>query len=597
MGARMKKKISLKLNMILHHWLFWLGIFTFIGIILRSLPSIFNAAWGVDFGIYYGLTNSFIESKELITSYNGWGLSYNYFPVLYAITGFVHWVTGIEVIALMPRIAPVIGGLTIPIFYFITKELTKNKRISLLAAGLLSVSTFHVYQTSHAAPLTVGHFFMMLSMYLFIKYIKNQKYLLPLGISTVLLILSHHFTTYFFLISITFMMFYYTADQKILSKHILHILFYVGFAATIAFSYWGFIATPVYHYFMTISFLSAPIIIAIFYAFIFFGVLSISVLKKYKKSLIPKIQMPTLSKERKLILIISLLCIAAVITIFTGIPGVYIPMTPLAILYSIPMIVLIGFALSGISSLESISGNLLIKGWIIAIGLSFIYSICSGTLLPDRHLEYLIVPLCIPAALTLNEFIEEYREIKIKNLINTYTQPMLSKHRKKKIALFVSIFILFITNMITAYPTIDALNSIDERVSDPCINSLEWMKGNISNTSVIASDHRISMLVWAEGLDITYGNINETWEADNISDCIDEILKLNISYVIIDDIMRENVINVDVGKYYHFTNQSYDKFKKEPFELVYRNATINNQNIETHWIEIYKLNRSFLPAI
>ena len=174
---------------------------------------------------------------------------------------------------------------------------------------------------------------------------------------------------------------------------------------------------------------------------------------------------------------------------------------------------------------------------------------------------------------------------------------MLLKHRKKKIVLFVSIFILFVTNMITAYPTINALNSIDERVSDPCINSLDWMKGNISNASVIASDHRISMLVWAEGFGITYGNINETWEANNLSDCLDEIIKLNISYIIIDDIMRDNVINVDVGKYYHFTNQSYDKFKTEPFELVYRNATINNQNIETHWIEIYKINRSLLPAV
>ena len=593
----MKKKISINIKMIVHHWLFWLGIFTFIGIILRSLPTFFNAAWGADFGIYYGLTNSLIGSKELITSYNGWGLSYNYFPVLYAITGFVHWITGIEVITLMPRIAPIIGGLTIPIFYFITKELTKNQRISLLAAGLLSVSTFHVYQTSHAAPLTIGHFFMMLSMYLFIKYIKNQKYLLPLSISTVLLILSHHFTTYFFLISITFMLFYYTADHKALSKHILHILFFVGFAATIAFSYWGFIATPVYNYFMTISFLTAPIIIAIFYAFIFLGVLLISVLKKYKKSFIPKIEIPKLSKERKIIFIIIFISIAACISIFTGIPGVYIKLTPLAILYSIPMIVLFGFAISGISSLNSISGKPLLKGWIIAIGLSFIYSICSGTLLPDRHLEYLIVPLCIPAALTLNEFIEEYREIKIKNLINTYTQPMLLKHRKKKIVLFVSIFILFVTNMITAYPTINALNSIDERVSDPCINSLDWMKGNISNASVIASDHRISMLVWAEGFGITYGNINETWEANNLSDCLDEIIKLNISYIIIDDIMRDNVINVDVGKYYHFTNQSYDKFKTEPFELVYRNATINNQNIETHWIEIYKINRSLLPAV
>ena len=592
----MIKKDSVNIKMILHHWMFWLGIFTLIGIILRSLPSLFNAAWGIDFGIYYGLTNSFVETKELINSYNGWGLSYNYFPVLYAITGFVHWVTGIEVIALMPRIAPIIGGLSIPIFYFITYELTKNQRISLLAAGLLSVSTFHVYQTSHAAPLTVGHFFMMLSMYFFIKYIKNHKYLIPLCASTVLLILSHHFTTYFFLISITFMLFYYTSKQKVLSKHIFHILFFVGFAATIAFSYWGFFATPVYKYFMNKMFLSAPYIIAIFYAFIFFGVLFISICKKYNV-MMPRLKVTSLSKEKKIILIFVLIFTSASLSIFTGIPGVYVTLTPLAILYSIPMIVLIGFAISGLSSLRLIPGELLLKGWMVAIGLSFIYSLCSGTMLPDRHLEYLIVPLCIPAALTLNEFIDEYKEIKIKNIFSTYTQPMLTKYHMKKIVVFTSIFILFISNMITAYPTIDALQTIDERVSDPCINSLEWMQGNITNSSIIASDHRISMLLWAEGFGITYGQINDTWDAENLSTCLEEILRLNISYVIIDDIMKDNVINVDVGKYYYFTNNSYNKFREKPFELVYRNATLNNQKVETHWIEIYKINQSCLPAL
>lgn len=591
----MRVNLTENLKMILHHWVFWLGFITLIGILLRSLPSILNAAWGVDFGIYYGLTNSMIESKELINPYDGWGSSYQYFPVLYAITGFLHFITGIKVLTLMPKIAPIIGGLTIPLYYFIAYRLSHSKKIALLSAGLLSVSTFHVYQTSHAAPLTVGHFFMMLSMYFFIRFIKDQKYLIPLIISTGLLILSHHFTTYFYLISITFMLFYYTANKKIMSKHILHIIFYIGLAATLAFGYWGLIATPVYTSFMNKMILPAPVTIALFYAFIFGGVCFISIWKKYDITPLSKLIPLSIPREKKIVLLILLISTLAIIGSYTGIPGVYVSLTPLAIVYSIPMIVLIGFALAGISLLPTLKGEPFIKGWIVAIGLSFIYALFSGSLLPDRHLEYLIVPLCIPAALTLYEFYEESKDFKIWDLIHAYTSPAILNNYKKKIALISVISLLFLSNMITAYPTINALNTLDERVSDPCINCLEWMQGNISNTSVIASDHRISMLMWAEGFGITFGQTNLTWTTENVSDCLFELKQLNITHIIIDDIMRENVINIDIGKYYYFTNESYEKFQTEPFELIYRNATLDNQELENHWVEIYKINYSALP--
>ena len=586
---------STKMSLLIHHWLFWLMIITFIGIFLRMLPSLLNAAWGVDFGIYYGLTNSFIETKEFINFYDGWGSSYQYFPVLYTITGVVHWITGIEVIQLMPKIAPILGGLTIPIFYFIVKDLIGNKRIAILASALLSVSTFHVYQTSHAAPLTVGHFFMMLSFYFFIKYVKDQKYIIPLFFSTVLLILSHHFTTYFYLISITFMVFYYTTEKHVRSKHLYHLLFYIGLAATLAFGYWGFIATPVFGFFTNKMFLPPTVIILLFYAFIFSGVLFIRFWKKQYPDFLQRQFFKNYSKEKTITIMVLLIGILSIIVSITGLPGVKASLTPLALILSIPMMFLISFGIAGFSFLKAQKGHAFVKGWIIGIFISFLYAIVSGGLFPDRHLEYLIVPLCIPAALTLNEFIKDYQDSRIKNIFNKYTPSMQTVHRKKKIALIGSIIILFISNMIVAYPTIDSLEHIDERVSDPCINCLDWMQGNMSNSSVIASDHRILMLTWATGFDMPLGEYNITktiWTANNSSACFEELQRLKINHVIIDDIMFEKVINVDDGHYYYFNNNSYEKFLKPPFELIYRNATLNNQLVEEHWIEIYKVNYS-----
>ncbi len=582
-----------------HRWILPLLIVTAVAILLRSIPALLNAAWGVDFGIYYGLTNSFVETKSLINPYNGWGSSYQYFPVLYAITGFAHMITGIETIQLLPKIAPIFGGLTIPILYLIVNELFKDRNIALLSAVLLSTATFHVYQTSHAAPLTIGHFFMMISLFFFIKFIKNSSYILPLLGSTALLIMSHHFTMYFYIISITFMLFAYAIYHSSLWKKSYYLLAYVLTASTAAFMYWIFIATPVYDGFMNGRlFVSSPFIILLYYLSIILGFTVCKYSKEIKEHL-PSFNLiqSSLSLSKKIIIIFAILLLASLIGIKTGIPGVYISLTPIAVAYSIPMILLASFSLAGLSILKEKNGGYLVQGWILSLIGSFLFSVLSAKLMPDRHLEYLIVPLCIPASLSIRYLLHNHGTFDVKSILTEQKiihPPHSFKAHVQTIAIPVIVGSLVIANTMAAYPTIDALDSLDERVSDPCISVLDWMDGNVSNTSVIASDHRLSMLCWANGFNITYGKTNITWYDSNTSACLIELSKLNVTHVLIDDIMREKVVNVDVGKYYHMENASYDKFKEKSFTLIYRNATYNDQMEEIHWIELYKINYSYL---
>jgi hypothetical protein len=102
------------------------------------------------------------------------------------------------------------------------------------------------------------------------------------------------------------------------------------------------------------------------------------------------------------------------------------------------------------------------------------------------------------------------------------------------------------------------------------------------------------MLCWANGYNITYGETNITWYGENTSQCLLELYQLNVTHILIDDIMRTNVVNVDVGKYYHMTNESYDKLKEKPFTLIYRNSTSNEQFEEIHWIELYEIDYTFI---
>jgi hypothetical protein len=75
-----------KLKKLSRNWVFWLIVITSFAIFIRSIPAWTNAAWGADFGIYYGLTNSLVRTGELFNQYSGWGGSYQYFPVLYSVT-------------------------------------------------------------------------------------------------------------------------------------------------------------------------------------------------------------------------------------------------------------------------------------------------------------------------------------------------------------------------------------------------------------------------------------------------------------------------------------------------------------------------------
>jgi hypothetical protein len=65
--------------------------------------------------------------------------------------------------------------------------------------------------------------------------------------------------------------------------------------------------------------------------------------------------------------------------------------------------------------------------------------------------------------------------------------------------------------------------------------------------------------------------------------------------VVVDSIMRNHVVHIGFdGKKSFMTNDSYNKFLEQPFELLYRNASFNNALEEIYWTEVYQVNWSFI---
>lgn len=605
-----------KLHEMTKNWHFQLIIITFIAIIIRSIPAWTNAAWGCDFGIYYGLTNSLVKNQVLFNPYYGWGTSYQYFPVLYAITGIAHWITGIDVLIIMPKLAPIFGGLSIFIFYFVVQKLVGERKIALLSSLFFAVMPFHVYQTSHASPLTLGHFFMMLSIFLFIKFREKHIYIVPLFISTTLLIMSHHLTTYFFLITLIFVVFVENANKQTWMPTLKKDILYILSSSAMIFSYWIIIATPVYESFMKGGLklgplhLSSNVSIILFYTMFFSMFLIILIKRKFNLFTEKKQPSVKLAIIRFFIVTITVFSVMGFFT-FVKIPWTNFSFTPLSILYSTPLILIFAFGFAGVRSTRFIENGSFIRGWLIAILISLTFGLVtnSSTILPHRHFEYLMAPLSIVSILGIRLIFLDINYDRIYSSFNKHLSFRKSSKFffKKSIMLpkrtipYVAVILFLVTaNAVTVYPSHVALNASYEVITEEDFSVIDWMERNCDkNTSIIASDHRLARVTEAVGFNTTMDESSIIWICEDFSGCMKELEGIGknhsrITHIIIDDIIKEKVVHVGFGKIFYMTNESYEKFSFQPFELMYRNATFNEEMIEIRWTEVYSVNWTFI---
>jgi len=579
-------------------WYFWLILITALAIILRSIPAWTNAAWGSDFGIYYGLTKAFLNTGSLINTYNGWGGTYQYFPILYIVTGAAHWLTGLDLLAIMPKIAPIFGGLTVLILYYIVYELLKRRDIALLAAAFLAVAPFHVYQTSHAAPLTMGHFFMLLSLYLYLKYLHNNRYLLPLIASTVLLIMSHHLTTYFYLITLLGITIIQSINTPLpdLKRQVI----YASTCSLMAFIYWFTVAVPVFNVYLGRNILGSPWALVGIYYLAFFGLLLTFTnprLQAWHQAQVRKKERTTSRKRAGILFAGTLICLltAMLVFFFIPFPVSILRMNTTTLLYSIPVIIFCGISALGFEYLKELEGRKIIQGWFFAIFISFLFAFLTGdvNLFPDRHIEYLMVPMSIIAAYGLYRFFN--------NKFRVPTLPSLSLQKiphRQWLFVGVTVFII-LTNGMAVYPAKNSIGGINETISAPSLNAIQWMDEHLDkNQTMVASDLRLSKLAWADGFNTTFETTNEMWYCVQWHDCLQEMkgneTRGRITTIIIDDVMKTSVVNLALLRNVFMTNASYGKFSSDPFTLLYRNETTTASGEIIHWVEVYAVNWTFI---
>jgi len=180
--------------------------------------------------------------------------------------------------------------------------------------------------------------------------------------------------------------------------------------------------------------------------------------------------------------------------------------------------------------------------------------------------------------------------------------------QKRQIIYLLVLVLLVTTNAVSVYPShASLLKASYEGISNEDMAAIEWMDKNLDkNTSIIASDHRLARMAEAVGFNTTLDEAIVIWYAKNLTGYIDEIYGIGknyskITHIVIDDMMKDMVVHVGADNVYmtnETSQEAYEKFLRQPFELIYRNETIDpNTEIAIHWAEVYKVNWTYIEKL
>ena len=138
------------------------------------------------------------RSIENIDNYNiNWPLS-QIFGILISI------IFGVEIKDAMRLGFPLIASISPLLLFTLSLKLTKNNLTAFLASLFLANYTYNIYFTSGITKETFSYPFFIFSLLCFLLIFKNKKYIIPFFISSIVLLISHHFTLAVFYIVLLF---------------------------------------------------------------------------------------------------------------------------------------------------------------------------------------------------------------------------------------------------------------------------------------------------------------------------------------------------------------------------------------------------------
>ena len=165
-------------------------------------PNLGFAAFGSDTGEYYYLTAHLVASGGLPhgSAYGGWGSAYPDFPGIFLLAGAGAQALSIGPFSALTVIVPAVSMLSVLPLFLLFRRLYPNDRVALLAAALSSVAMPRAFSLAHPAPLALGDLLAVAALWMLVESRNDRRWYVLLVPTAGALIVTHHLSSYFFAI-------------------------------------------------------------------------------------------------------------------------------------------------------------------------------------------------------------------------------------------------------------------------------------------------------------------------------------------------------------------------------------------------------------
>ncbi|HET6405255.1 MAG TPA: hypothetical protein VFH78_11460 [Candidatus Thermoplasmatota archaeon] len=496
----------------------WLLAAVFLlGLLTRLHPAVRYGVWGSDSGEYYFLTKQLVETGRVLFDYDGWGLAYPYFPGMFALSGAVHAVMGVDLFYAVqwttPFVAALIGVLTGLLAY----RVTSDPRAGVLAGAFVAATAAVVLTTSHAMPGSLGQVLLVAMLALLPDTYRDRWNLVPQAILGAALLLTHHLSTYFAIGILAFIPFYREMTQRHFDWPRLRIeLPLVGALLLASLVWWLAVADPFREEIVGDALPFPPAVTVILFLLALAALPALVVLRRSRSEWHLDPRYASFPRQRAYILGGFLgFCSIIVGVILFKLPGSDIDIGWITLFYAVPLLAWLAFLPLGVGSIRFHRYGSMLVAWLYALSASLVFAIAinSKVLFPFRHVDYIVTAMAPLVAV---------------GMLMVYDQAVASRVPGERASVrtnaILAVVGLIAASAVLSLPPRETIGGFEEGISVAELSAVRWARDNLPPNSTIAGDHRLSSLLFGlAGMHPTWDYTPVTYHAETPEEALEEL--------------------------------------------------------------------------
>jgi len=560
--------------------LLWLLALAFALVFVALEPLLTFPIFGSDTGEYYRLTAALASTGHLpLTSYSGWGSAYQDFPGIFVLSASTSGALGVDPLSALLTIVPLVAALAVFPLFLLFRRLFAQETIAILGAGLASVAMPRMFSIAHPAPLALGDFLTVAALWMFVEGRRDRRWYLPLGLTASALIVTHHLSSYFLLVSAIggLLLLEIVAPGRWSRRFPMRELAFGAAFVVGLFVYWFEYADAFVPIIGSGLHGSTGPALGLFLAGGLAGFVVIGAVIRWRRharrpNAAWRMRLPSdRSLVRDFVVLFggTLAGSAALVLVPVAISPATRTTSPLILAFFLPLILMIAL---GAGSRRLVIGDrpgLFALAWAGVLGLSAFLAIGtqSAVILPSRHAEYLLIPVGLLAAVGIGRLVARLGD---------------RGGRRAVAAAATAAVLLLAANAAIAYPPPALFGGFQEGLTDQDATIWLWVGVGLPPNATVATDHRLSSMIFGfDGNPATWDSTKALFIGSNFSAALDELRSSDaphpphtypVNAVAVDAAMYGGVALDPNTSAYPLSAAAQAWFQHPPFVLVYQSG-------------------------